>query len=176
MNNEFQVLLRKRNLKGYRVVKHRMKSWYSEKTAKDILKKLKKSGRVAKIQGRKNEAKANNQLINKWLRGDLDFDRKTMVKLAKVARDTKTVLHVNYGKRSYAEQKALWDKYGSPRAARPGTSRHETGLAADVVQASRKSRNLGDIKGARAAMKKHGLCLPVPNETWHTELGSTNRA
>ena len=118
---------------------------------------------------------ANDLLIRRWLSGDLDFDRKIMVKLAKVARDSKTKIHVNYGKRTYAEQLYLWNKYGSPRAARPGTSRHETGLAADCVTKLTR-RNIGNVASIRAAMKKHGLCLPVPNEPWHVELGTTWRS
>jgi D-alanyl-D-alanine carboxypeptidase len=35
------------------------------------------------------------------------------------------------GFRSNAEQQALYDKYGPGRAARPGTSNHEKGLAVD---------------------------------------------
>ena len=137
--------------------------------------KLTARGRSARMKQIIDPKKKADALIKKWLRGDLDFDRKLMINLAMAARDSKTVLHVNYGKRTYAEQAALWAKYGPPRAARPGTSRHETGLAADVV--TEKLRiSVGSVKKIRAALKNHGLCLPVPNEPWHVECGSTWRA
>jgi len=176
MARNYKVLVRKRRLKGWRVVSYRGRKRVSKKRAKALVAKYKKRGRRVKIQKIRTRKTINNDLINKWLRGDLDFDRDMMIRLAKAARDMNHVLYVNYGKRSYSEQKALWDKYGPPRAARPGTSRHETGLAADVISNRYRYLNLGSIRGAREALKKHGLCLPVPNEPWHTEKGSTFRA
>src|SRR3990167_8237749 len=127
MVKQYQALVQKRNLKGWRIVKSGRKEWYGKAKAKKIKVKFEKKGRRVKIRSRKNQAYANNVLIETWLRGDLDFDRDTMIRLAKVARDIKHVLYVNYGKRTYVEQLALWNRYGPPRAARTGTSRHETG-------------------------------------------------
>lgn len=175
MSAVYVVLVRTRNLKKWRTVSVLGKTKFSKQRATAITARLKKRGRAAKMRRVIPASRKNDMLINTWLRGDLDFDRKMMVKLALVARDCKTVLYVNYGRRSYAEQLALWNKYGPPRAARPGTSRHETGLAADVVT-HRTKRNIGNVKKIRAAMKKRGLCLPVPNEPWHVEAGNVWRA
>ena len=81
-------------------------------------------------------------------------------------------MHINFGRRTFAEQKVLYDKYGPGRAARPGTSRHETGLAADVVSKRASWLNAGDIRGFRAAAKKNGISLPVRGEKWHVERGN----
>jgi hypothetical protein len=105
-----------------------------------------------------------------WLKGDTDCDPELLRRLALVARDAKRPLFVNYGKRTYAEQKELYDKYGSPRAAKPGTSPHESGRAADVVLGANHAIDIGDLPECRTAMKKRGLCLPVPGEPWHVEI------
>lgn len=170
--NNFKVLVQTRNSKRMREVVWKGRRRFTKERAAMLVALLQKRGRNARAQKVLTSRQANDLLIKKWLSGDLDFDRKLLVKLAKVARDSKIKIHVNYGKRTYAEQKMLWDKYGPPRAARPGTSRHETGLAADCVT-YRTRQNVGNVKRIRAAMKKHGLCLPVPNEPWHVERGST---
>lgn len=107
------------------------------------------------------------------LSGDLDCDPKLLDALELVAKDIGVDLHVNYGKRTYAEQKALYDRLGPGVAARPGTSRHETGLAADVVRASARWQNLRDIPGAAAACRNRGLHFPVSHEAWHVERVGT---
>ncbi len=74
--------------------------------------------------------------------------------------------------RSHAEQEALWAealaKYGDPEiaddwVARPGTSRHELGLAVDLD---------GDLALAGRLVAGLGLPLwdPLPNEPWHFEV------
>ncbi len=76
------------------------------------------------------------------------------------------------GYRSAAKQARLWKgalaKYGTPEAAddwvaRPGTSMHEKGLAADLG---------GDIAAAVRLVKELRLPLyrPLANEPWHFEL------
>lgn len=69
------------------------------------------------------------------------------------------------GLRTYAEQAALYRRYlnGGNLAARPGTSNHESGNAADLAPS-----NARDTHGALAA--KFGLHFPVPSEAWHIEL------
>ena len=172
----YRVLVQRRDKKGMREVIWKARRRFTIYEARKIVAMLKKRKRVVRMQKVLTGKQKNDLLIRKWLRGDLDFDRDTMVRLAKAARDGKAVLHVNYGKRTRAEQQALWDKYGPPRAARPGTSRHETGLAADVVFSKARWRNVGDSRAMRAALKKHGLSLPVSNEKWHVEKGTTWRA
>lgn len=77
------------------------------------------------------------------------------------------------GLRTYSEQVALWNAYLNGRgnlAARPGTSRHETGLAADCgVIGLGPYVSIGLFPGAVNAMKKHGLALTVYSEAWHAE-------
>lgn len=71
------------------------------------------------------------------------------------------------GRRSYAEQLRLWEQYlaGGNLAARPGTSNHEHGAAADlrIVDPSvtwAEVHNIGAV---------YGLWWPIPSEDWHTE-------
>lgn len=138
--------------------------------ARRIKNSLKRKGKNAKMRQKLDKRDMENRLIEKWLTGDLDCDRALLVSLAKVAKELGVKLHINFGKRTYAEQKALFDKYGYPRAAKPGTSRHETGNAADVV--TQGNRNIGDVKGSGKALRKHKLCLPVKGEKWHVERGN----
>lgn len=71
------------------------------------------------------------------------------------------------GRRSLAEQQALWDAYlaGGNLAARPGTSNHERGMAADlrIVDAS-----VGWVEVHNIA-RTYGLVFPIPSEDWHVE-------
>lgn len=178
---DYKVLVQRRDGKGMREVVSRpdnrgFRRRFTYEEARQIVVDLRTQGRNARGQKVLSPKQKDDLLIKKWLRGDLDFDRDTMVRLAKTARDTRAVMHVNYGKRTYAEQAALYRKYGPGRAARPGTSRHETGMAADVVFHKARWRNIGASSKARAAMRKNGLCLPVRGEQWHVERGNTWRA
>jgi hypothetical protein len=71
------------------------------------------------------------------------------------------------GRRSYAEQQVLWEQYlaGGPLAARPGTSLHERGAAADlrIVDSSVTWREVHLAAGT------YGLCFPIPSEDWHVQ-------
>lgn len=71
------------------------------------------------------------------------------------------------GRRSYAEQSVLWNNYlvGGNLAARPGTSNHEKGRAADlrIVDSSVTWQQVHDI-GAT-----YGLRFPIASEDWHVE-------
>ena len=96
-----------------------------------------------------------------------------------LARAVETVIQaargqvfVESGYRSRREQAILWSealrRYGSPEAAddwvaRPGTSRHEQGLAVDLG---------GDVEMAARLAHELGLPIyrPLPNEPWHFEL------
>lgn len=73
--------------------------------------------------------------------------------------------------RSPKEQQRLYDRWihhvpGQARAAKPGTSNHEWGLAADIV---------GDKPLAHRLAPKYGLHFPVPGEDWHIEKIGVNR-
>ena len=72
---------------------------------------------------------------------------------------------VNSGYRSVAHQRILYARYRSgngPVAARPGSSQHNFGLAADLSPS-----NARDTHGALA--RKFGLAWTVPSESWHIE-------
>lgn len=83
-------------------------------------------------------------------------------------------VYVRSGFRTYAEQSALYahyNRYGWPLAAVPGTSRHETGRAADVNLVTPKGAMLpikGDLR-TRQLLRKEGLVFPVRGEGWHVE-------
>lgn len=72
-------------------------------------------------------------------------------------------IQVNSGYRSTQEQAALYAKLGPPKAAPPGRSRHESGLAIDINSPdANKAIELG-------LMAKYGFTRPVRGETWHVE-------
>lgn len=75
---------------------------------------------------------------------------------------TGKAIPVESGFRSFEQQKALWQRDPS-RAARPGRSLHEYGLALDI---SSKVANELDQLGL---MKKYGFTRPVGGEPWHVE-------
>lgn len=66
------------------------------------------------------------------------------------------------GVRSYADQARMKKKYGN-KAAAPGTSMHEFGLAIDADQ---KALDEMDRLGI---LRKYGLTRPVGTEPWHLE-------
>ncbi|OWY58787.1 hypothetical protein B7486_78095, partial [cyanobacterium TDX16] len=72
---------------------------------------------------------------------------------------------ITSGWRSPADQQRLWDQRGSSPypVARPGTSKHEQGLAVDVPLAF-----VPRLRGVAAAA---GLCFPLPTtDPVHFEL------
>lgn len=77
---------------------------------------------------------------------------------------TGKTVSVNEAFRSYAEQAALYRKYGSSgRAAPPGRSLHEFGLAIDInSEDTRELERLG-------LLRKYGFTAPVGGEPWHLE-------
>jgi len=88
-------------------------------------------------------------------------------RLAALATDYGNQIAIGSGLRTYDEQQSIWDS--TPEAdrgitvARPGTSRHESGLAADV-----------DSEWFRAiandVLAKYGLVKPMDYENWHVQL------
>ena len=71
-------------------------------------------------------------------------------------------IQMNEGLRSFEEQAALRQKYGN-RAAKPGTSLHESGLAIDIPSAT-----AGELEKL-GLMRKYGFTRPVGGEPWHLE-------
>jgi hypothetical protein len=75
------------------------------------------------------------------------------------------------GFRTYEQQKALYDAWKAgthnvPSVARPGTSRHETGRAADLDIGWQAPFGWGHVHAVAA---EYGLLYPVRGEAWHTE-------
>lgn len=75
---------------------------------------------------------------------------------------TGKMIVINSGKRSYEEQMALYQS-NPEKAAKPGKSLHEFGLALDIPSVyTDQLENLG-------LMRKYGFTRPVGKEPWHTE-------
>ncbi|MBP6728228.1 MAG: M15 family metallopeptidase [Microthrixaceae bacterium] len=71
------------------------------------------------------------------------------------------------GRRSYGEQRVLWERYlaGGNLAARPGTSNHERGLAADLERTD-PALSWAEV---HAAGNRVGIWFPIIGENWHAE-------
>jgi len=134
------------------------------------------------FKGTVTAPKKRPRLARSYCYGDTDCSGELLRRIGLVARDLGMRAYIRCGKRSFFEQSALWRAFvargkRAPLVARPGTSRHETGNAADVqlVDKHGRMRNIGDVPGARAELKARGLCLPVPGESWHVEIGKVWR-
>lgn len=135
--------------------------------------------------------------VKKHLTGDITLPKGTplahrikfnqLLRLtAAAARDCKQVWNVNSGYRSWSEQAALrrQNHYpngerrpGRPLTAKPGESNHEGARALDVsVKTRRGLVPVGNSIRRCRALKRRGLCLPVPGEKWHVERGRVWRA
>lgn len=125
----------------------------------------------------KRKARVTKNKDTRW-----PTDKKLMRKIRRVSKDTGLHLHIRSGYRSWSEQAFLYNQWvkrvpGYNLAAKPGYSRHNSGSAADMgVVRNGKYTSIGNVPKARKAMRRRGLCLPVPGEPWHVEIGSTWRA
>lgn len=72
-------------------------------------------------------------------------------------------LQVNTAYRSFAEQDALYKSLGPGKAAKPGSSLHEFGLALDV-----NSEDLNKLDKL-GLLRKYGFTRPLGSEPWHIE-------
>ena len=116
-----------------------------------------------------------------WITGDTSIPkewpaakryRATVLRrrIARAARDCKEVWHFNSFCRTYAEQVALYaaSLNGTGNlAAKPGTSNHEKGKAADV---SVGGSPVGASSKRRRACQNYKLGFPVKGEAWHVEI------
>lgn len=128
--------------------------------------------RVKRFARKRGTGRVRITPINPYpnLVGDLDCNAELLRKLQGVAKTLGVTIRVREGRRTRAEQQAHWDRYQAgkgPLAARPGTSRHETGNAADC---GINGLDIGDYPGAVGALKYWGLGLPVKGEDWHVEI------
>src|SRR4051812_26153064 len=101
------------------------------------------------------------------LDGDLDANPELLRRLDALAASKGTHFHLTSGLRTRAEQQRLWDSRGSNPfpVARPGTSRHESGRAADVTIGGRPIQTVISAADLRAA----GLA-PLSGDAVHVEL------
>jgi LAS superfamily LD-carboxypeptidase LdcB len=101
------------------------------------------------------------------LDGDTDANPELLAKLDALAAQKGTKFHVTSGLRTLAEQQRLWDNRGSNPfpVARPGSSRHESGRAADVTIGGRPIQQVISAAELRAA----GLS-PLAGDAVHVEL------
>ena len=72
-------------------------------------------------------------------------------------------VNVNAAFRSSADQARLFKQLGPGKAARPGTSLHEFGLALDV-----NTDDLNEMEKL-GLMRKYGFTRPLNSESWHIE-------
>ena len=101
------------------------------------------------------------------LDGDLDCNPELLRRLEALAAKRGEHFHITSGLRTYAEQMRLWNGRGSNPypVARPGTSRHESGRAADVTIGGRDIQSVISASELRAA----GL-NPLAGDAVHVEL------
>src|SRR3954451_1746652 len=101
------------------------------------------------------------------LDGDLDANPELLSRLEALAAKRGEHFHITSGLRTRAEQERLWAGRGSDPypVARPGTSRHESGRAADVTIGGR------DIQSVISASELHAAGLnPLAGDAVHVEL------
>lgn len=104
-----------------------------------------------------------------------DFWNNFTAMIADYGQQTGRTIPLNSAFRSYEQQQYFWDKYGhdSKRAARPGNSLHEYGLALDVGD---KAGTDTDQMAKMGLLDKYGFMRPLPNEKWHlTPKGVPNK-
>ena len=101
------------------------------------------------------------------LSGDLDANPELLHRLEALAAKRGEHFTITSGLRTYAEQMRLWNGRGSNPypVARPGTSRHESGRAADVMIGGRDIQSVISASELRAA----GL-NPLAGDSEHVEL------
>lgn len=113
---------------------------------------------------------------NKYLSGDWKLLEKNLAgRLSALAKDCGAVLKITEGKRSTERQEALYNQYLAYKrtgkgnikmAAKPGTSKHEYGIAADTSTQPVRSMN-------NSQLAKYGLHKPIKSEPWHIEIIET---
>ena len=107
----------------------------------------------------------------KWLTGDTQgMDPKLAGALAEIGQRLGKKLDIRSGFRSRQEQEVLYQKYlnGTGNlAAKPGSSNHESGNAADVYI---DGVALNSHPQAKAVAAELGVTFPVPGEPWHAQV------
>ena len=101
------------------------------------------------------------------LSGELDANPELLARLERLAASRGETFEVTSGLRTTAEQQALWDRRATNPypVARPGTSRHEHGNAADVTIGGRAIQDVV----SRDELIRAGLA-PLAGDAVHVEL------
>ena len=101
------------------------------------------------------------------LSGDLDANPELLARLERLAASRGETFEVTSGLRTTAEQQALWDRRASNPfpVARPGTSLHEHGNAADVTVGGRPIQDVI----SRDELVRAGIA-PLAGDAVHVEL------
>ncbi len=99
------------------------------------------------------------------LNGDLDANPELLRRLEALAASRGETFEVTSGWRSFQEQQELWDNPQGYPVARPGTSKHESGNAADVLVGGRPIQSVIDS----ATLEAFGL-HPLAGDAVHVEL------
>jgi D-alanyl-D-alanine carboxypeptidase len=101
------------------------------------------------------------------LSGDLDANPELLARLERLAAARGESWNVTSGLRTHAEQQHLWDNRASNPypVARPGTSRHEHGNAADVTIGGRAIQDVI----SRDELIRAGIS-PLVGDAVHVEL------
>jgi len=126
------------------------------------------AGKVAMAPGAPLEGTAGRQFVKFEKKGiNIDSLNPTMLKLflgmaEEYGKNTGKSILVTSGVRTYEEQVEMKRKYGD-RAAAPGNSLHEFGLALDI------DSKIADELDKLGLMKKYGFTRPVGQEPWHVE-------
>jgi hypothetical protein len=92
--------------------------------------------------------------------------------LVSAAQKVDVTIALNSGFRSYSEQKFLWDGFqrglpGFNKAARPGTSNHQNGIAFDIAVSGADGSDVYDWLKVHAP--SFGFVRTVSGEPWHWE-------
>lgn len=135
--------------------------------AKDNSSKVSKAGLLKVADGAVRDGANGMQYIRLGTGVKIDSMNPSMLKnLLGMAQEygekTGNAITITSGTRTTAEQADLYRKYPG-KAARPGTSMHEFGLAVDV--SSGDLDQLDDM----GLMRKYGFTRPVGGEPWHME-------
>lgn len=111
---------------------------------------------------------------NQWITGDKEnLDPVLLGRMAYLGKVYKKKIHITSGggRRSHEYQANLYAQYQNylktgkgniKLAARPYTSSHEFGIAADTSTQPIRGMN-------NAELKKYGLCKPIRSEGWHIQ-------
>ena len=106
--------------------------------------------------------------------GRMTGEQEPSARLGALMADAPGKVTVGSGKRTRAQQQVLYDRYLAGKgnlAAKPGTSKHETGEANDLQYQDAQTR-----QWVLDNAHKYGLVFPVRGENWHVEVAHGQKA